>query len=55
MHMFPNISRSSGNQTMKFGQLIELIELSMRNIFLEKLNTKCGGEARSRTFMKSQN
>ena len=27
----------------------------MRNIFLEKLNTKCGGEARSRTFMKSQN
>ena len=55
MHMFPNISRSSGNQTMKFGWLIELIELSMRNIFLEKLNTKCGGEARSRTFMKSQN
>ena len=29
-----NISRSKGNQTMKFGQLVEL---KMRNIFLEKL------------------
>ena len=28
----PNISRSKGNQTMKFGQLIEY---NMRNIFLK--------------------
>ena len=37
----PNISRSKGNQTMKFGQLIEC---NMRNIFLEKSYTKYGGE-----------
>ena len=33
-----NISRSKGNQTMKFGQLTEY---DMTNIFLEKLYTKC--------------
>ena len=33
----PNISRSKGNQTIKFGQLTEY---NMRNIFLEKLYTK---------------
>ena len=32
MHMLPNISGSRGNQTMKFGQLIEY---DMKNIFLE--------------------
>ena len=36
-----NISRSKGNQTIKFGQLIEC---NMRNIFLEKSVTKCDGE-----------
>ena len=41
LHILPNISRSKGNQTMKFGQLIEY---NMRNIFLEKSYTKCGGE-----------
>ena len=41
IHAFPNIFRSKGNQTMKFGQLIEY---NMRNTFLEKLYTKCGGE-----------
>ena len=30
IHIFPNISRSGGKQTMKFGQLIEY---NMRNIF----------------------
>ena len=35
------------NQTMKFGQLIEC---TMRNIFLEKSFTKCGGETSSRPF-----
>ena len=45
--MLPNISRSKGNQTMKFGQLIEC---NMRNIFLEKSYTKCGGETSPRPF-----
>ena len=39
-YIMPNISRSKGNQTMKFG---ELIEYNMRNIFLGKSYTKCGG------------
>ena len=47
-HM-PNISRSEGNQTMKFSQLIEY---SMRNIFLEKSYAKCCGEAISGPFSK---
>ena len=38
----PNISRSKGNQIMKCGQLIKY---NMRNIFLKKSYTKCGGEA----------
>ena len=40
IHILPDISRSKGNQTMKFGQLIEYI---MRNVFLEK-STQTGGE-----------
>ena len=32
---------------MKFGQLVER---DMRNIFLEKLYTKCGGETSPRPF-----
>ena len=31
-HILPNISRSKGNQTMKFGHVIQY---NMRNIFLE--------------------
>ena len=34
---------------MKFGQLIEC---NMRNIFLEKSYTKCGGETIPRPFSK---
>ena len=41
IHILPNISRSKGNQTIKFGQLIEC---KMRNIFPEKSYTKCDGE-----------
>ena len=37
IHILLNISRSKGNQTMKFGQLIEC---KMKNIFLEKSYTK---------------
>ena len=45
-----NISRSKGNQTMNFDQLIEC---NMRNIFLEKLYTKCGGETSPRPFSEN--
>ena len=34
-HILYNISKSKGNQTMTFGQLIEY---NMRNIFLQKKN-----------------
>ena len=47
MHILPNISISKGNQTMKFGQLIEY---NMKNIFLEKSYIKCGGETGLRHF-----
>ena len=33
IHILPDISRSKGNQAMKFGQLIEY---NVRNIFLQK-------------------
>ena len=49
IHILPNISRRKGNQTMKFGQLIEY---NTRNIFLEKLCKKCGRETSIRPFSK---
>ena len=36
-------------QAMKFGQLIEY---TVKNIFLEKPYTKCGGETNPRPFSK---
>ena len=50
-HMFSNVSRSKGNQIMKFDQLIEC---NMTNIFLEKSYRKCRGETISRPFLKNQ-
>ena len=47
IHMLPNISRSKGNKTMKFGQLIEY---NISNIFLENVFTKCGRETFPRSF-----
>ena len=47
LHILCNMSRIKGNQTMKFGQLIEC---NMRNIFLEKSYTKYGGETILRPF-----
>ena len=41
IQVVPNILRSKGNQTMKFGQLIEY---NTRNIFCEKSYTKGGGK-----------
>ena len=46
IHILPNVSRSKGNQTMKFGQLIN----NMRNIFPENSYTKYGGETIPRPF-----
>ena len=45
--MLPNISRSKGNQTMKFGKLIEY---KMRSIFVGKSYTKHWGEISPRSF-----
>ena len=45
IHISPNISQSKGNQTMKFGQLIEYNKI---NIFLQKLCRKWGKETSSR-------
>ena len=37
IHILPNISKTKGNQTMTFGQLIEY---NKRNIFLQKFMQK---------------
>ena len=49
IHILPSISRSKDNQKIKLGQLIEY---NMRNIFVEKSYTKCGGETIPRLFSK---
>ena len=49
IHMLINISRSKCNQRMKLGLLIEY---NIRNIFLEKIYTKCGDKAIPRHFSK---
>ena len=49
IHILTNISRSKGNQAIKFGQIIEY---NTRNIFLEKSYTKRGRETISRPFSK---
>ena len=51
IHIKPNISRSKGNQTMKF---CHLIEYNMRNTFLEKSYSKCGEKLFSDSFLKNQ-
>ena len=52
IHTLPNISKSKGNQTMKFGQLIEY---NNRNIFLEKSCTNVVEKLFLGTFLKNQN
>ena len=47
--ILPNISRSKGNQAIKFRQLIEY---NMRNIFIEKSSAKCSGETVPRPLSK---
>ena len=50
IHILPNISRSKGNQTMKFGQLIEC---NVRKIFIVKSYRECDGETIPRPFSKN--
>ena len=47
IHTLPYISRSKGNQVMKFRKLIQC---NMRKIFLEKSFTKYGQETSPRPF-----
>ena len=41
IHILANVSRSKGNQTMKFGHLIEY---NLRNIFLQKSGRQLGSK-----------
>ena len=50
IYILANISRSKGNQRMKFGQLMEY---DMRNIFIKRSYTKCGGETIPILFSKN--
>ena len=52
IHISPNISRSKGNQTMKFSHLIEH---NMRKTFVKKSYTKYAGETFSDPYLKNQN
>ena len=52
IQILPNISRSKGNQTMKFGHIIEY---NTRNIFLQKPYPKCGGRNYLQTLYKKSN
>ena len=49
IHILPNISRSKGNRTIKF---VQLIEFDTRKTCLEKLFTKCGGKTLLGSFSK---
>ena len=52
IHKLPNITLSKGNQAVNFGQLIEY---SMKNIFLEKSYTECVNPLFPDPFLKYQN
>ena len=49
IHILTSIPINKDNQTMKIGQLLEY---NLRNLFLEKSYTKCGGETIPRPFSK---
>ena len=49
IHIMANIWRIKGNQTRKFGHLIEY---NIKNIFVEKSYTKCAGDTIPRPFSK---
>ena len=52
MHILPDILRSHGNQTMKFGHLKEY---NTRNAFPEKSCTNVVEKLFLETFLKNQN
>ena len=52
IHMLFNITKSNGNQTLKF---VQLIECNIRTIFLEKTYTKCDEGTIPRPFSKKSN
>ena len=52
MQILPNIARSKGIQTMKFGQLIVY---KVRNIFVEILTKNVVKKLFSDTILKNQN
>ena len=47
IQLLPNVLRNKDNQAMIYGQQREY---NMKNIFLEKPYTKCGGETSPRPF-----
>ena len=49
IRLLHNISRSKGNQTIKY----QLIQYNMKNVFLKKSYTKSGGETIPRPVCKS--
>ena len=51
VHILPKISRSKGNQTMKYGQLTEC---NMRNIFLENHSQNVMEKLFQDPFLKNQ-
>ena len=52
IHILANVSRSKGNQTMKFGQLIER---NMRTIFLKNHSENVVKKLFPDPFLKTQN
>ena len=50
IHIFPNISKEVN--AIRQWNFIQLLEYNMRNIFLEKSHTKCGGETIPRPYSK---
>ena len=52
MHILPNVSRSRGNYTMKFGQLIDY---NMKTFFLKNNTQNVVEKLYSDTFLKNEN
>ena len=52
IHILPNISRNKGNETRKFGQLLEY---NTKNVFLEKSYINCDEEIIPKPFSQKSN
>ena len=53
IHILPNISKSKGNQTMKFDQFIEYNNITWKTFFLKNHTQKYSGETILRPFSKN--